>query len=58
MEPPLPSWGALVAQGWDEVLRAPWLSFFPGLALAVTVILFNLVGDRLRERIDPLVKPR
>ena len=54
VEPPLPSWGALVAQGWDEVLRAPWLSFFPGLALAFTVILFNLVGDRLRESWDPL----
>lgn len=57
VEPPLPSWGALVAQGWDEVLRAPWLSFFPGLALAMTVILFNLVGDQLRERIDPLSRP-
>jgi peptide/nickel transport system permease protein len=52
VEPPLPSWGALVAQGWDEALRAPWLSFFPGLALAFTVILFNLVGDRLRESWD------
>jgi ABC-type dipeptide/oligopeptide/nickel transport system permease subunit len=58
VEPPLPSWGALVAQGWDEVLRAPWLSFFPGLALALTVILFNLVGDQLRERIDPLTANR
>jgi len=54
VEPPLPSWGALVAQGWDEVLRAPWLSFFPGLALAFTVILFNQVGDQLRESWDPL----
>ncbi|MCA9446637.1 MAG: ABC transporter permease [Candidatus Omnitrophica bacterium] len=54
VEPPLPSWGALIAQGWDEVLRAPWLTFFPGLALAITVILFNVVGDRLREGWDPL----
>ncbi|MCG3195821.1 MAG: ABC transporter permease [Candidatus Omnitrophica bacterium] len=53
VEPPLPSWGALIAQGWDEVRRAPWLAFFPGLALAWTVILFNLVGDRLREDLDP-----
>lgn len=56
VEPPLPSWGALIAQGWDEALRAPWLTFFPGLALAVTVILFNQVGDRLREGWDPLQK--
>ncbi len=56
VEPPLPSWGALIAQGWDEVLRAPWLTFFPGLALAITVILFNVVGDRLREGWDPLQK--
>ncbi len=56
VEPPLPSWGSLVAQGWDELSRAPWLSFFPGLALALTVILFNSVGDRLREGWDPLAK--
>lgn len=54
VEPPLPSWGALIAQGWDELSRAPWLSFFPGLALALTVVLFNSVGDRLRESWDPL----
>jgi ABC-type dipeptide/oligopeptide/nickel transport system permease subunit len=54
VEPPLPSWGALVAQGWDELSRAPWLSFFPGAALAFTVILFNQVGDYLREKWDPL----
>jgi ABC-type dipeptide/oligopeptide/nickel transport system permease subunit len=54
VEPPLPSWGALVAQGFDELHRAPWLAFFPGLALAITVVLFNLVGDRLREKWDPL----
>jgi ABC-type dipeptide/oligopeptide/nickel transport system permease subunit len=54
VEPPLPSWGALVAAGWDELSRAPWLSFFPGAALAFTVILFNRVGDRLRESWDPL----
>jgi ABC-type dipeptide/oligopeptide/nickel transport system permease subunit len=56
VEPPLPSWGALVAQGWDELHRAPWLSFFPGAALALTVILFNQVGDQMREAWDPLEK--
>ncbi len=54
VEPPMPSWGALVAAGWEELSRAPWLSFFPGAALAFTVILFNQVGDRLREAWDPL----
>ncbi len=53
VEPPIPSWGALIAQGWDEVQRAPWLAFFPGLALAWTVILFNQAGDHLREGLDP-----
>ena len=56
VEPPMPSWGALVAAGWEELSRAPWLSFFPGAALAFTVILFNQVGDRLREIWDPLNK--
>ncbi len=56
VEPPMPSWGALVAGGWEELSRAPWLSFFPGAALAFTVILFNQVGDRLREAWDPLNK--
>lgn len=50
--PPLPSWGALVAQGWELVLHAPWLTFFPGAALALTVILLNLLGDRLRQSCD------
>ncbi len=54
VEPPMPSWGALVAVGWEELARAPWLSFFPGAALAFTVILFNQVGDKLREAWDPL----
>lgn len=54
VEPPMPSWGGLVAQGWDDLQRAPWLALFPGLALAFTVILFNRVGDRLRETWDPL----
>jgi peptide/nickel transport system permease protein len=58
VEPPMPSWGSLIAMGWDEVQRAPWLSFYPGLALALTVFLFNHVGDRLREQWDPLQQGR
>lgn len=45
--PPTPDWGAMVAEGQASLMTAPWLFFFPGLAIMLTVISFNLVGDGL-----------
>ena len=52
-QPPTPEWGAMLAEGRNAFTRAPWLSTFPGIAIAVTVLGFNLLGDGLREALDP-----
>ena len=51
--PPAPSWGLMVAAGKDVMLDAPWIALFPGLAIVLTVVSFNLVGDGLRDALDP-----
>jgi len=52
-QPPSPEWGAILAAGRDYFRRAPWVTTFPGLAIAITVLGFNLLGDGLREALDP-----
>jgi len=52
-QPPTPSWGAMVADGRDLLRVAPWVSFAPGLAIGMAVLGFNLLGDGLREALDP-----
>jgi ABC-type dipeptide/oligopeptide/nickel transport system permease subunit len=52
-QPPTPSWGAMVADGRDLLRVAPWVSFAPGLAIGLAVLGFNLVGDGLRDALDP-----
>jgi peptide/nickel transport system permease protein len=51
--PPTPSWGQMVFEGREALLGAWWLSTFPGIAIAVTVIGFNLLGDALKDAFDP-----
>jgi peptide/nickel transport system permease protein len=51
--PPTPSWGQMVFEGREALLGAWWVSTFPGLAIAVTVMGFNLLGDGLRDAFDP-----
>jgi peptide/nickel transport system permease protein len=51
--PGTPSWGALVDQGAHYLLVAPHIAVFSGLAVAVTVLGLNLLGDALRDRLDP-----
>ncbi|MCC6169980.1 MAG: ABC transporter permease [Caldilineaceae bacterium] len=53
-QPPLPEWGALLAAGRDYMDSAPWLALYPGLFLTITVIAFNLLGDGLRDALDPM----
>ena len=48
-----PSWGSMVAAGGDHLMTAWWIATFPGLAIALVVLAFNLVGDGLRDALDP-----
>lgn len=55
--PPTPTWGNIIAEGRDYMVDAPWISIFPGLVIAFTVLGLNLLGDGLRDVLDPrLVK--
>jgi peptide/nickel transport system permease protein len=56
VQPPTASWGNMVADGRDVLLSAWWISTFPGLAIALTVICFNVIGDGLRDAMDPRLK--
>jgi len=52
-QPPNPSWGSMLAEGREFIEQAWWLAFFPGMAIVVTVLCFNLLGDGLRDVLDP-----
>lgn len=53
VQPPLPSWGNILTSGKDYIEFAWWLSLFPGLAILVTVLSYNLVGEGIRDALDP-----
>lgn len=52
-QPPLPSWGSMLNSAQRFLTQAPWLAVFPGLAIFLAVLSFNLVGDGLRDALDP-----
>lgn len=52
-QPPAPEWGLMLNEGRQQLQTAPWLMFFPGLGIFVTVVVFNLWGDNLRDVLDP-----
>jgi peptide/nickel transport system permease protein len=54
--PPTPAWGSMIAEGRDFVTSAWWVSFFPGLAILLVVLAFNLLGDWLRDTLDPRLR--
>jgi peptide/nickel transport system permease protein len=54
--PPTPAWGGMIAEGRDVVTSAWWVSFFPGLAILLVVLAFNLIGDWLRDTLDPRLR--
>jgi peptide/nickel transport system permease protein len=56
VQPPTASWGQMVDSGRNDLLNAWWLSTFPGLAIVFTVLSFNLVGDGLRDALDPKLR--
>ncbi len=53
VQPPTPSWGSLLASGKDNIEIAWWLSAFPGLAILLTVLGYNLLGEGIRDALDP-----
>jgi peptide/nickel transport system permease protein len=55
-QPPDPSWGLMLNTGRGFMERAPWVAVFPGLAIMLTVLSFNLLGDGLRDALDPRLK--
>jgi peptide/nickel transport system permease protein len=56
VQPPTPSWGNMVSDGRDALIQAWWIATFPGLAIVFTVIAFNLLGDGLRDALDPRLR--
>lgn len=58
VRPPTPSWGASLRAGYQYLSDAPWLSIFPGLAIFISVLGLNLLGDGLRQILDPRLRGR
>jgi len=56
VQPPTPTWGSMVAEGRDNLLGAWWVATFPGLIIVLVVLAFNLVGDGLRDALDPRLR--
>jgi len=56
VQPPTPSWGGIVAEGLSYILEDPYLALFGGLAIAITVLCFNMLGDGLRDALDPSLR--
>ena len=54
--PPTPAWGSMISEGRDFITSAWWVSFFPGLAILLVVLAFNLLGDWLRDTLDPKLR--
>jgi peptide/nickel transport system permease protein len=55
-KPPTPEWGAMLSTGRNYLTIAPWITLFPGLAIMITVLSINMLGDGLRDALDPRLK--
>jgi peptide/nickel transport system permease protein len=55
-QPPTPEWGVMISEGRNFISTQPWLSLFPGLAILLTVGAFNVLGDALRDTLDPRLR--
>lgn len=55
-QPPAPEWGLMIRDGFSQFLRAPWMSIFPGLGIFLAVVGFNLLGDAVRDVLDPRLR--
>jgi dipeptide transport system permease protein len=55
-QPPMPEWGAMLADSREFITAAPWIMAFPGIAILITVLSINLMGDGLRDALDPRLR--
>jgi dipeptide transport system permease protein len=55
-QPPTPEWGTMLANAREFIQRAPWVVTYPGVCILVTVLAINLIGDGLRDALDPKLK--
>jgi peptide/nickel transport system permease protein len=58
VQPPDPSWGSMIQNGYAYLDQAPWMAIFPGLAIVLTVLSINFLGDSLRDLLDPRLRRR
>ncbi|MFB6290365.1 MAG: ABC transporter permease [Candidatus Bipolaricaulia bacterium] len=56
VQPPKPSWGIMLSDGRDVISMAPWVTLFPGIAISLSVLGFNFLGDGLRDLLDPYIR--
>jgi peptide/nickel transport system permease protein len=56
VKPPTATWGGMMREGFENILDAPWLSVWPGLAILVLVLGLNMIGDGLRDATDPRLR--
>ena len=57
-QPPTPSWGLMLKDSRNYLVQAPWMALYPGLAIALTVLCFNIIGDTLSERLNPRLQQK
>lgn len=55
VQPPTPTWGSILSTAQNQVFRAPWIAFYPGLMIFITVMAINYIGDGLRDAFDPYI---
>jgi len=55
-QPPSPDWGAMISDGKENMRYAPWIAIFPGLAIALSALTFNMLGDGIRDLLDPRMR--
>ena len=53
--PPNPSWGMMLKDARTYIMQAPWMAIYPGMAIALTVLCFNILGDALAEKLNPRI---
>lgn len=56
LKPPIPTWGGMIRQGFDNILDNPWLALVPSMAVLLVIFALNLIGDGLRDAVDPRLK--
>jgi peptide/nickel transport system permease protein len=56
VKPPTPTWGGMIREGFQTILSEPWVSIYPGIFILITVLAFNMLGDGLRDAIDPKLR--